>query len=152
MNARLVKRLAKLQYHCSRTERCSFDLTQKLKRENFSSSEVEWIIDKLIDDNFINNERYADAFANDHFKFKSWGRNKIKSHLYSKRIPSPFIEKAIKRIDEEEYLLTIQTLIQQKKAQLIKGSKTEKKAKIVRYMTNKGFEISLLSDYLGELS
>ena len=148
MNAKLEKRLAKLQFHCSRTERCSFDLSLKLKQEKFLNSEVEWIINKLIDDKFIDNERYASAFANDHFKFKNWGKNKIKSTLYSKKIPSHYIDKAIKRIDKNDYLLTIQNLIQQKYKQITKGSKQEKKAKIIRYMTNKGYEISLLNDYI----
>ena len=100
--------LSKLMQICSRQEKCKSDIRQKLRTWNIFDKPAETIIETLENENFINEERFATAFAKDKYRFNKWGKLKIKFQLSSKKITDSHISIALSEIDENQYLLIIE--------------------------------------------
>jgi regulatory protein len=171
----------KLELYCAYQERCIRDVTSKLKDWNLRESQIEKIIEKLKKDNFINEERFAKSFARGKFKVNKWGRQRIAFELHLKNIPAHMIQAGLNEIDEEEYMDMLKQLILKKrnetgKARLAsnivpemedvadddadalprtKENNNEKKLnireKIINFVHNKGYEMSLILVLMNEL-
>lgn len=140
--------LMKLQSWCAYQERCQHDVRNKLYEIGMWQEAVENIIVKLIEDNFLNEERFAMAFARGKFNIKKWGRVKIKQELKQKRVSDYCLKKALQQIDETEYITTLKTLLEIK-GKLIKEKNPIKfKYKLISYALSKGYERDLIFDIL----
>jgi len=138
----------KAQKYCAYQERCQQEVRDKLYEWGLHSNEVEQIISELIVDNFLNEERFAKAYAGGKFRIKKWGRIKIKLELKKRKISDYCIKKAMQEIKEEEYLQTIKALIV-KKSKDIKDKNTQvRNYKMAKYIASKGFEQDLIFDIL----
>ena len=132
--------MLKAQATCAYQERCQQEMRDKLYDWGLHSIEVENIIAQLISDNFLNEERFAIAFAGGKFRIKKWGRVKIKLELKKRKISDYCIRKALQQIDDRDYLRTIRELIA-KKGKEIKGGKEHiRNYKIARFVASRGFE------------
>ncbi|MFO7575477.1 MAG: regulatory protein RecX [Bacteroidales bacterium] len=136
--------LARAQQLCASRECCIHDIRTKLKSWNLvTESDEEEIISSLQKDKFIDETRYASAFARDKLRYNKWGRIKIAYNLKMKSIPYETITEALQQLDEEEYRETAEkivlALIRTKKG----NSKTAVMAKLVSSMQSKGFEFAL---------
>ena len=132
--------MLKAQATCAYQERCQQEMRDKLYDWGLHSIEVENIIAQLITDNFLNEERFAIAFAGGKFRIKKWGRVKIKLELKKRKISDYCIRKALQQIDDRDYLRTIRELIA-KKGKEIKGGKEHiRNYKIARFVASRGFE------------
>lgn len=136
---------------CSRQERCTSDIRQKLNDYNLSKQEIDRIITILLKENFINDERYAIAFTHDKFRFNKWGKIKIEYQLKRKGISDGYILKALESIDSMEYANMI-------KSELTKKFKKDKssdeyllKSKLMRFGQSKGFETELVFNIINEI-
>lgn len=89
--------------YCAAAEHCESEVREKLRQWGAEAKISDEIIDYLIDNNFINEERYACAFAHDKLRYNGWGKIKIRYMLTGKRISSHAIETALAAIDESEY-------------------------------------------------
>lgn len=144
---------SKLEALCAYQERCEFDLLQKLHEWKFSEDDSNALIADLIINNFLSEERFAEAYVSGKIRIKKWGRVKIKAHLKQKRISSYSINRGINLVDDEEYLKNIHHLTERKIASLQPESdKYVLKGKLVRYLNSKGYENDLIfrvvEDYL----
>ena len=136
--------LFKVKAICSLQEKCSYDIKEKLIKWQLSETQVNGILKQLINENYINDERYAKAFANDKFKFNKWGKQKIKYVLMKKDISDSVIQKAIDEIDSDEYYKLVKDELQ-KKRNSIKGKNIfELKSKLIRFASSRGFEPDVL--------
>lgn len=143
--------LVKMQSWCAYQERSQQDARDKLYELGLWTEAVENIISKLIEDNFLNEERFAMQFARGKFNIKKWGRIKIRMELKQKRISEYCLKKAMQQIDEEEYIATLKKLIETKR-KLTKESNTVKlKFKLMSYALSKGYEKDLVFDVLNNL-
>lgn len=144
--------LQKARQYCGYSERCHQDVKEKLYSFGLYSIQVNEIMASLIEDNFLNEERYAKSFAGGHFRQKKWGRQKIKYGLKQKNISACCIKIALKEIDEDEYKKTMQKLFDQK-LKLLKTEKNvfAKKAKLQSYILQKGYERELIAELLKAL-
>lgn len=142
--------LQKAMWYCSFQERCQLDLTNRFMAWNVEKSNWDKILDYLIDEDYLNEGRYVEAFVRGKFRIKKWGRNKIKMGLMNKRIfnEAQFNVVFETEIDEEEYLKTLQDLIEQKNQLVIEEDSFKKRDKIYRYMLSKGYESDLVSKEL----
>lgn len=133
----------KLEAWCAYQERCQYEVSNKLKALGLNYELTQQLISELISSNFINEERFAEAYVSGKFRIKRWGKIKIKQHLKAKFISSYSIEKGLKQISNEDYQATIQKLIT-KKALDFKATDSEyqKKAKIHNYLASKGYEFN----------
>ncbi|MCB0516678.1 MAG: regulatory protein RecX [Chitinophagales bacterium] len=140
----------KMQHYCAYQERCEEEVLQKLQEFDVSEESKAQIITLLIDDNFVNNERFAKIYAQSKFRLKKWGRLKIQQALKGKKIAAPLIVKALNEIDEIAYSECLENILATKQAQL--SQKTDElfviKQKAAAYALSKGFESSLIWEIL----
>lgn len=141
--------LQKTKQYCAYQERCHKEVKEKLYGFGLTTNEVEASISALIEENYLNEERFAIAYAGGKFRMKQWGRQKIKYSLQQKQVSSYCIKKALALIDEDAYMATLQKELEARK-KLLKGEKNIfiKKRKISDYLQQKGFELSLINDCL----
>ncbi len=144
--------LQKIKHYCAYQERSHAEVKEKLYGFGLYKKEVEPIISTLIEENYLNEERFAIAYAGGHFRSKDWGRVKIKYQLKQKQVSEYCIKKALKAIDEEDYQKTLQRLFDLK----LKSLKSEKnifikKRKLQDHLLQKGFETELVRALLANL-
>ena len=139
--------LQKLRQYCGYSERCHSDVVSKLHDLGVWKKDHGEIIGTLIEENYLNEERYAKAFAGGHFRQKQWGRNKIKQHLLQKNISSYCIKIAMNEIDAKDYDLVLQKIFTQKWNSL-KGERSRfiKMKKTSSFLLQRGFEPGLIND------
>jgi regulatory protein len=109
---------------------------------------IQPIIDKLVEEDYINEERFARAFVKDKFRFNHWGRIKITTHLRVLSISSDIIAKAIGEIDEDEYAEILDETVEKKRKTIKKGTDYEIRAKLLRHALSRGFEYELIASKL----
>ena len=108
---------------------------------------MEELLSTLIEDDYLNEERFARQFAGGKFRMKSWGRVKIRYELKQKQVSEYCIQKGLKEISEDDYLMAVRKLAESKKEQLPAGLQGYmKKAKIVSYLLHKGYELDVSSN------
>jgi regulatory protein len=141
----------KLESYCAYQERCTYEVVEKLKPFDLNESEIQQIIQDLKNDNFLNEERFARSYASGKFAIKSWGKNKIKSHLIAKRVAKEIIDSALNDLDYDDYLARLQQLATRKSDELSKEKNPWiRKQKIMRFLASKGYETNLIYAALGE--
>jgi regulatory protein len=147
LNIGTEKALQKIGQFCAYQERSHKEVKEKLYSYGLYKDQVEELMSKLIQENFLNEERYAIAYAGGKFRAKDWGKNKIKYGLKQHQVSDYCIKKALKTIDDEEYVKTLQKLYSAKEKTL-KSEKNLfiKKKKIQQYLMQKGFESSLINE------
>ena len=133
--------LNKARKYCSYQERCLADVKTKLKEWNAAEKTVEKIIQTLEKEDFINEERYAIAFALGKLRNNKWGRNKIFYAMTQKQIPEIYIQMGLNEIDEEEYIDTLKAVLEAKK--MNEKDEFKRQNKLVKYAVQKGFQASL---------
>jgi regulatory protein len=139
--------LQKLQSFCGYQERSTSEIRAKLREFNIHGDAADAIIQKLMDDNFLNEERFACAYARGKFRIKSWGKIRIRLDLQMRKVPERFIKKAMKEIDDEgTYLETLERLLTYK----LKESDGDR-AKAANYALRRGFESEFVFGKLNEM-
>lgn len=137
--------IQKLRQFCAYQERSHSEVKQKLYDLGVWKSEHDEIIASLIEDDYLNEERFAKAFVGGKYRMKDWGRKKIYYGLKEKGISDYLIKKAMKEIEEEGYLKTLQTLAE-KKYESLKGEQyLVRKKKTMDYLLQKGYEPNLVT-------
>lgn len=136
----------KAQLFCSYQERYQQEVRDKLYEWGLFPAAVENILAQLITENFLNEERFAKAFAGGKFRIKKWGRIKIKLELKKRNISDYCIRQAMQEINEDAYLQTLKTLIEKKAKETKDKNSLVKNAKIARYAASRGFEQDLIWD------
>jgi len=140
----------KAQHYCAYQERSQQEVRNKLYDWGLHNADVENIIVDLIEQNFINEERFAMLFAGGKFRIKKWGRIKIKNELKLRKITPYCIRKAIESIDDKEYIETLKELIEKKTALTKEKNKFKKFSKIANFIISKGFERELVIELMKE--
>jgi regulatory protein len=136
--------LAKAEHYCAYQDRAQQEVRDKLYEWGLWPDAVENIISDLIGTGFLNEERFAKAYAIGKFRQKAWGKIKIKQGLKLKKVPDVLIKKALLMIDEDAYLNALTHLLQ-KKAVFIKEKQTYKRHyKLQQYALGRGFESDLI--------
>jgi len=132
--------LQKLRHYCQYQERCHSEVRDKLYELGIRKSEHDKIIATLIEENQLNEERFALAFASGKFRIKQWGSVKIKYLLSQKGISSYCIKKALSGIDDVEYNRVLKKLAEEKYALLKSDQHLVRKKKTMDYLMQKGYE------------
>ena len=143
--------LEKIKDWCAYQERSQHEVRQKLYKFGLHQNEVEELIAHLISENFINEQRFALAFAGGKFRIKGWGRIKIKKELRNHRVSEPCLQKALDAITEKDYLAMLEKTASRKALSLGPVSEKQKTASLYRFMLSKGFEPSLILSQLKKL-
>jgi regulatory protein len=139
--------LTKIKHYCAYQERSHKEVMGKLYDLGLYKNEAELLLSKLIEEGYLNEERFAIQFAGGKFRIKQWGKKKIEQGLKEKQVSSYCIKKAMAQIDDEAYHKTLQYLCAKKWEQL-KGEKNIfiKKRKLQDYLLQKGYEYELVKE------
>ncbi len=127
---------------CSRSEQCAADIREKLRKLELPSHTVNEIIEQLIAQRFIDDARFARAFANDKIRFSGWGRLKIRAALVEKKVDRDIIEAAIDNIDFQEYI-DVMRRVGSAKAKSLNLALRDDQARLYRFLLSRGFESKL---------
>jgi len=153
MNPQLTKEqaLQKAKYYCTYQERCHSEVKEKLYSLGLYKKDAEELLSNLIEENYLNEERFAIQFAGGKFRIKQWGKVKIKYELKQKQVSEYCIKKALASINENDYQKTIQKLFSAK----LKTLKSEKnifikKKKLQDHLLQKGFESALINKLIND--
>ena len=133
----------KIEYFCAYQERCHTDVINKLNKLGVFGDEVDEYICYLIDENYLSETRYSEAFIRGKFNYNNWGRIKIIRELKVKNISEWNINNALKQIDDKEYEKKLNKICD-KQIQQINGSSSEIRNKVIRRLTQKGWETDLI--------
>lgn len=144
--------LQKARHYCAYQERSHSEVKEKLYSLGLRKQEVEESLSQLIEDNYLNEERFARQFAGGKFRMKQWGRVKITYELKQKQVSAYCIKVAMKEIEEADYLKTLDKLAT-KKWDTLKGETNRfvKLRKTQDYLMQKGYETQLISAALNTL-
>jgi regulatory protein len=143
--------LGLITHFCSREERCISEVKTRLNQFGLPEIDIEEIIEFLKSEKYIDDQRYANAYANDKFRFNKWGKYKITMFLKQKHITGEYISNAIENIPFKDYKELLVNELRKKMSQLAKASKFETKGKLYRFAAQRGFENDLIIETLNEL-
>jgi regulatory protein len=143
----------KLKHYCAYQERSHYEVKQKLYGFGLHRQEVDETISKLIEENYLNEERFAIAFAGGRFRTKHWGKVKIEYELKQKKVSHYCIKKALNAIDDDAYLKTLQQLARKKWNSLKAPGATDyvKSSKTTTWLLQRGFERQLIAQAITSL-
>jgi len=145
--------LQKIRHFCSYQERCHSEVREKLYSYGLWKNDTEAILSQLIEENYLNEERFALAFAGGRFRMKQWGRVKINFELKQKRISEYCIRIALAQFEESDYLRTLRDLALDKWEKLRKEKNIFiRKRKVQDYLLQKGYEPDLVGHTLREIN
>ena len=144
--------LDKMAKYCAYQERCVKDVRDKLKTFEIPEEEKAKILDYLLDNRFVNDERFVKSFVRGKVNQSGWGVNKIRFHLIQKGIEKDIIEEALGQTDEEVYRQRLIEILKTKAKTVKADSDFEKKRKLAAYAMQKGFEGSLVWETLKDLA
>tara|TARA_R110000765_G_scaffold288725_2_gene384928 strand:+ start:657 stop:1133 length:477 start_codon:yes stop_codon:yes gene_type:complete len=144
--------LKKLENYCAYQDRCHKEVQEKLKEMLMIPEAIDHIIYQLIQDKFLDEERFARSFARGKFRTKKWGKTRIIRELKLREITKYNIDLALTEIEEADYLKTFEKLVKKRLKQL----KTEKnlykkKNKLMTYLQYRGWESHLIYEKINEL-
>jgi len=141
----------KAESYCAYQERSQYEVRNKLYEWGMHQKDVEETISELIDQNFLNEERFSTVYTMGKFRIKGWGRMKIKQGLKLKQVPDKMIQKALKSIDEDDYLLSLKQILEKKSNLLTEKDSFKRRYLLSRYAASKGYESDLIADQIAEL-
>ena len=133
---------------CAQAEHCEQEMRDKMKRWELDEMVQNRVIDRLTEERYIDNERYARAFVKDKIRYNKWGRRKVQQALWMKRIDTDIQQRVLDEIDEKEYLDVLRPLLKQKRKSIKAGNDYELNQKLVRFALSRGFTFDIIRQCL----
>jgi regulatory protein len=141
----------KLKQYCAYQERSHYEAKEKLYSFGLHKTDVEPLLSKLIEEDYLNEERFATMFAGGHFRMKKWGRVKINAALQQKKVSSYNIKKGLNVIDEEDYRKCLLQLASTKWNSIKSEQWLSRMAKTTNYLLQKGYESNLIQAAIAQI-
>lgn len=141
----------KIEHYCAYQERCHREVKEKLRSFFLTSDEIDEIIVHLIENNFLNEERFAINFSRGKFRIKNWGKIRIESELKARNISKTIITKSLKEISVDDYIEVFNCLAEKQWESIRETNLLKKKKKFIDYLLRKGWESDLIYEKLNDL-
>ncbi|RYC69174.1 regulatory protein RecX [Spirosoma sordidisoli] len=141
--------LRKAAMFCAYQERTQQEVRDRLKEWGVWGDDAEEVIAELIQQNYLNEERFAKSFAGGKFRVKGWGKRKIKQHLQQRGITGYNLNEALKEIEPDDYRQTLVDLLDRKRRSLNDANPLVIKQKLIRFAMSRGYESDLIFAVLG---
>ena len=133
---------------CAQEEHCEQEMRDKMKRWEIDETAQNRIIDRLVKERYIDNERYARAFVKDKIRYNKWGMRKVQQALWMKRIDNDIQQRVLDEIDDKEYLDVLRPLLKQKRKSTKAANDYELNQKLVRFALGRGFTFDIIRQCL----
>lgn len=140
----------KVAKFCALRERSPKEVWDKLVSIGLQQEEISEVLTLLMKEDFVNPQRFANAFCNDKFEFNSWGKQKIKMNISVHQLDPNVVEQALNRIDSKKYHGRLNELALKKWQSLDREPSMKRKQKTVAFLASKGFEMDLIWKVIGE--
>ena len=140
-----------MENYCAYQERCHQEVHQKLMDMRMIPEAIDQIMAHLIQENYLNEERFAKSFARGKFRIKKWGKHRIVQELKQRHISAFNIKSALAEIEEQDYLDTLDELAKKRLSQIKENNVQKKKKKLADYLLYRGWESHLVYGKLQEL-
>jgi regulatory protein len=147
----LTEAAKKLEGYCAYQDRCHKEVISKLKQMGMIPVAIDQIVTQLIQENYLNEERFAKSFARGKFNIKKWGKKRIVTELKQRDISKYNINTALKEINEVDYIKTLDALARKRLLQLNESNKLKKRKKLADYLLYRGWESHLVYEKMKEL-
>ncbi|MFH6603345.1 regulatory protein RecX [Maribacter algicola] len=144
--------LKKLERYCAYQERCHIEVRNKLWELGIRNDEIDQIVVHLINNDYLNEERFAKTFVHGKFSIKKWGRNRIINELEQRKISKYNIASALEEIHEDAYLKSFHLLAEKKWESLASNDLLKRKKKLADYLFYRGWESDLVYAKINELT
>lgn len=129
---------------CAQAEHCEQEMRDKMKRWEIDKAVQDRVLQRLIEERYIDNERYARAFVKDKIRYNKWGRRKVQQALWMKHIDQDVQQRVLDEIEEKEYLDVLRPLLKQKRKSIKADSDYELNQKLVRFALSRGFTFDII--------
>lgn len=140
--------LNKLTTLCARGEHCQQEMLDKMRKWEIEKDVQARVMEYLLKEKFIDEERYTRLFVEEKIKFNKWGRKKLEQALYMKRIPRSIYAPILDEIDEENYEEILRPLIEAKRKTVTGKSEYEIRGKLIRFALSRGFDMDTILSVL----
>ena len=129
---------------CARAEHCQYELTEKMRRWGMSDEAQARVMQRLVSERYVDDERYTQAFVRDKIRYNKWGRRKVEQALWQKHIDKDIREQILNEVDDDEYLSVLRPLLKQKQKTLKGGTDYERNQKLVKFALQRGFTYDII--------
>lgn len=140
--------LLRLTSLCSAAEHCSHEMIEKMQRWQLADDAQARIIEYLVKEKYIDDERYARFFAKDKIRYNKWGRRKVEQAMWLKHIDGDIQRDVLDDIDDEEYLAVLRPLLKTKRKSVKASSDYEMNMKLIRFAMGRGFTMDIIRQCL----
>lgn len=134
----------KLSAMCASAEHCLYEMSEKMRRWQVPDDERERVLQRLVDEKFVDEERYCRSFVADKIRYNGWGRRKVEQALAAKRIPRDISRGVLDEISDEEYADVLRPLIRNKRKSVKAASEYELNQKLIRFALGRGFSFDVI--------
>ena len=129
---------------CARSEHCQHEMLEKMRKWGMADEAQARVMQRLVSERYIDDERYARAFVRDKIRYNKWGRRKVEQALWMKRIDDDIRERVLGEIDADEYISVLRPLLKQKRRSTKAQSDYELNQKLVRFALSRGFTFDII--------
>jgi regulatory protein len=136
---------------CAQAEHCQHEMLEKMRRWELPEEEQARVMQRLISERYVDDERYARAFVKDKVRYNKWGRRKVEQALWQKHIDEDIRQRVLDEVDDEEYLSVLRPLLKQKHKSTKANSDYELNQKLVRFAISRGFTYDIIRQCMPDL-
>ena len=133
---------------CAQAEHCQHEMLKKMRRWELPEEEQARVMQRLVSERYVDDERYARAFVKDKVRYNKWGRRKVEQALWQKHIDDDIRQRVLDEVDDEEYLDVLRPLLKQKRRSTKAASDYELNQKLVRFALSRGFTYDIIRQCL----
>ena len=129
---------------CARSEHCQHEMLEKMRRWGMTDEAQARVMQRLVSERYVDDERYARAFVRDKIRYNKWGRRKVEQALWMKRIDDDIRERVLGEVDDDEYINVLRPLLKQKRRSTKAQSDYELNQKLVKFALSRGFTFDII--------
>ena len=140
--------LLRLSALCAQGEHCQWEMLEKMRRWELADDAQARVMERLVKERYVDDERYARAFVLDKIRYNKWGRRKVEQALWQKHIDDDIRQRVLGEVDDEEYLSVLRPLLKQKRRSVKASSDYEMNQKLIRFALGRGFTFDIIRQCL----
>ena len=129
---------------CAQAEHCQWEMVEKMRKWEIPEEAQARIMERLVKERYVDDERFARAFAKDKVRYNKWGRRKVEQALWQKHIDEDIRKNVLNEIDDEEYLSVLRPLLKQKRKSIKAQNDYELNQKLMRFALGRGFTFDII--------
>ena len=129
---------------CAQAEHCQWEMLEKMRRWEVPEEAQARVMQRLVKEHYVDDERYAQAFVKDKIRYNKWGRRKVDQALWQKHIDEDIRKRVLDEVDDDEYLKVLRPLLKQKRKSTKANSDYELNQKLMRFALGRGFTFDII--------